>query len=261
MRITVITVVKNDLPGLVRTVKSVEAQTFGDIEHIVFDGLSVDGTSEWLLNHQSPLEKTIYRSQPDDGLYDAMNQAMKEMSGDLVLFLNAGDELYHQSTLADVARDRAEKNWTWAYGVIERHTKGQVTGHSSKVKIKNRDFIAGKAWIPHQAAFLPVDLLRGNGFTYQKRFGMAADQDLMLKLVLLEPPFIMDLIVARFQNGGRHSQISPIRRELDWLEIRKQYASDGFLGALKISWWTVNHVVRGLRTIAKRQVRRLTRTA
>lgn len=99
-KISVITVVYNAAPLIERTIKSVLAQTYTNIEYIIIDGASSDGTLQIIEKYQSKIALT--HSGKDNGIYDAMNRGLKDATGDYVLFINAGDELYADYTIAQV---------------------------------------------------------------------------------------------------------------------------------------------------------------
>ena len=94
---SIITVCRNAADTIAPTVASVDAQTCRLYEHIVVDGASTDGTLEWLDRHPSALRRVL--SEPDKGIYDAMNKGLAMAQGDYVLFLNAGDALHAPDTL------------------------------------------------------------------------------------------------------------------------------------------------------------------
>lgn len=94
---SIITVCRNAADTIAPTVVSVDAQTCRLYEHIVVDGASTDGTLEWLDRHTSALRRVL--SEPDKGIYDAMNKGLAMAQGDYVLFLNAGDALHAPDTL------------------------------------------------------------------------------------------------------------------------------------------------------------------
>ena len=98
MKISIITVTYNAEATIERTLQSVAEQTYTDIEHIVMDGASKDKTVEIAQRYN-----TIVVSEPDKGLYDAMNKALKLATGDFLCFLNAGDKLHSKDTLAKIA--------------------------------------------------------------------------------------------------------------------------------------------------------------
>lgn len=99
-KISIITVVFNGKSLIERTIKSVAGQTYSKIEYIIIDGGSTDGTLEIIKNYQSKI--TVSKSEKDNGIYDAMNKGLRIATGDYVLFLNAGDELYTTDTLTNV---------------------------------------------------------------------------------------------------------------------------------------------------------------
>lgn len=100
MKLSIITVCFNNIEGLKRTYNSIKGQTARDkFEWIVIDGASTDSTPEWLQEHESEIDKWI--SEPDNGIYNAMNKGVRIASGDYMLFLNSGDELKDSKTIAN----------------------------------------------------------------------------------------------------------------------------------------------------------------
>lgn len=98
MRISIITVTYNAEATLERTLQSVAQQTYSEIEHLIIDGASTDHTLE--IARQYP--HAIVFSEPDKGLYDAMNKGLQRATGDYLCFLNAGDKLHSKETLAHI---------------------------------------------------------------------------------------------------------------------------------------------------------------
>ena len=101
VKFSIITVVYNASTVLKKTILSVINQTYNHIEYIVVDGGSSDGTAELIRQYQSGLHYWI--SEPDKGIYDAMNKGLRVATGDYVWFLNAGDTFQHQHIVSDVA--------------------------------------------------------------------------------------------------------------------------------------------------------------
>ncbi|WEK19605.1 MAG: glycosyltransferase family 2 protein [Candidatus Pedobacter colombiensis] len=99
-KLSVITIVYNNVKDIERTMLSVLNQTYGNIEYIIIDGASNDGTKDLIYNHKSRLAQFI--SEPDKGIYDAMNKGLSLATGDYVLFMNSGDEIYAPETVAEV---------------------------------------------------------------------------------------------------------------------------------------------------------------
>ena len=109
MRISIVTVTYNAGEHIERTIESVEAQTYKDVEHIIVDGASKDNTIEVAKKHgfvphaENPHARKRYVSEPDKGLYDAMNKGILLLHGEYVCFLNAGDALHDENTLQRIA--------------------------------------------------------------------------------------------------------------------------------------------------------------
>lgn len=113
MRISIITVTYNAEATLERTLQSVVQQTYSEIEHLIIDGASTDHTLEIVKRYNYELLRNTasalplrglggYISEPDKGLYDAMNKGLQRATGDYLCFLNAGDKLHSKETLAHI---------------------------------------------------------------------------------------------------------------------------------------------------------------
>ena len=98
---SIITVTRNAEKVLEQTLLSVMNQTYNNIEYIIIDGASNDGTVEIIKRYESGINYWI--SEPDNGLYDAMNKGLQAATGDYVWFLNAGDVLQHHNIVAELA--------------------------------------------------------------------------------------------------------------------------------------------------------------
>lgn len=102
-KISIVTVCFNAIDEIKGTFDSVLVQDYEDYEHIIIDGASTDGTLDLIDNYIKDNPRARYLSEPDKGLYDAMNKGIREASGDVIQFLNAGDALLAKDTLKKVA--------------------------------------------------------------------------------------------------------------------------------------------------------------
>ena len=100
MLFSIITVTYNASRWLERTIQSVISQSYPHIEYLIIDGNSTDGTLEIIKKYQPTIAHCV--SEPDKGLYDAMNKGLKLASGDYVWFLNAGDTIYSDNTVQEI---------------------------------------------------------------------------------------------------------------------------------------------------------------
>ncbi len=101
--ISIVTVVYNGVDLLEGTILSVIQQSYPNIEYLVIDGASTDGTLDIIQKFESKISTWI--SEPDKGLYDAMNKGIKMATGDFICFMNCGDKLYADDTLSKAVQN------------------------------------------------------------------------------------------------------------------------------------------------------------
>jgi glycosyltransferase involved in cell wall biosynthesis len=103
-RLSVITIVYNNARDIERTMLSVLNQTYANLEYIIVDGQSTDGTLEIIHKYQSKLTRIM--SEPDHGIYDAMNKGLALATGEYILYMNSGDEIYSPVAIYTTARQK-----------------------------------------------------------------------------------------------------------------------------------------------------------
>lgn len=103
MKISIITINYNNLGGLKKTVDSVVAQTYKDIEYIIIDGGSTDGSKEYIEEHKNDFAYWV--SEPDSGIYNGMNKGIDKATGEYLLFLNSGDWLVDDKIIERIEPD------------------------------------------------------------------------------------------------------------------------------------------------------------
>lgn len=197
---SIITVVRHDLPGLEATARSLAVQQFVDFEWIVIDGASTDGTqaSKDQLAHRPH----TFVSEPDRGIYDAMNKGLELVSGDWVQFLNAGDALCASDTLQRVHAWTSTTDRAWGFGAIRNiDGNGVATGIQCPSPFTSFGLAHGHITVPHQATFMRRSLTAQLG-TLLTDGGPAADQEYILRAARTGPPFEMVWPIVDFQLGG-----------------------------------------------------------
>lgn len=206
--VTVVSVTRNDLAGLQRTVASVRAQRGVPIQHIVVDGASTDGTVEWLAAQDWPAGSR-FLSEPDRGIYDAMNKGAALATGELIVFMNGGDEFPRPETAADVVADYDRHQWQWAYGITALvHTDGTVGRIHQFAPFSRVRLGLGLAAVPHQATWMRTALFRElNGFRVQA--GLSADMDICWRAAQIAEPHLIPEILSRAEEGGVSAQQGP----------------------------------------------------
>ncbi len=181
MKITVVTVSYNSAATIADTLTSVAAQTHPDIEHLVLDGASVDGTIEIVRAHGSPHVRLI--SEPDHGMYDAMNKGIAMASGEIIGFLNSDDYLRDPQVLARIASTFEARDIEACYGdlVYVNPVNGNVVRYWKSRAFKNGDF--AKGWCPAHPTFYARRSVfqRLGGFDLSYRLG--SDVELMMRFL------------------------------------------------------------------------------
>jgi glycosyltransferase involved in cell wall biosynthesis len=154
LRTTVITVCRNSAATIEDAIRSVASQTHPDIEHIVIDGASTDGTLDLIERHRDRIAKVV--SEPDRGIYDAMNKGVSIASGDVICFLNSDDVYANSAVISNVVDCLERNNLDVVYGDVE-FFKDETPGIALRRYRSNRfrpDRIAW-GWMPaHPALFV-----------------------------------------------------------------------------------------------------------
>lgn len=192
--LSVVTVAFNAASTIERTITSVLAQTFDDVEYLVVDGGSSDGTIDILRRHSPHLR---FISEPDQGIYDAMNKGIGLARGRWIHLLNADDEYASPEALAKVMPqlDAAALN----YCDIEIVTSPGCS-HVQRFSF-NRAKLAYAAFLPHPGMIVSREQYDRLGL-YDTRWRIAADHDFILRLLKLYPPHRIATVLTRMHQGG-----------------------------------------------------------
>lgn len=187
MKISVITVNLNDLQGLKKTLQSVVTQTYDEYELIVIDGGSSDGSKEYIAG-LSRINQWV--SEPDKGIYNAMNKAIALAHGEYSIFMNAGDKFYHTEVLQQVAPELNGKDF-YVGGTIEVDMKGKERREPAPEEM-SVPFLVQRS-IYHQSTFTRTSLLKAR--RYSEDYKVVSDWRLFFK---------------EWLNGGSYQALKPI---------------------------------------------------
>jgi len=212
-KISIITVVYNDVAGIGRTIRSVMGQTYRNVEHIVVDGLSTDGTLAVIEGYRERISVLI--SEKDDGIYHAMNKGLAAAGGDYVLFLNSGDELYEAATLEKVFSGPGRADIYYGGTKLMDET-GRILGdrrHKTPKHFDWKSFRYGMN-VCHQAIYVS----RHIAGPYDTQYRLAADIDWVIRAAKKAQKTVnVDQYVAKYLVGG----LSERRR---WASLKERYA-------------------------------------
>jgi glycosyltransferase involved in cell wall biosynthesis len=208
MKVTLITVCRNVAPVISETLDSVLGQTHQDIELIVIDGASADGTVEILERYRAaPRKRGIDNlvSEPDKGIYDAMNKGLARATGDVIGFVNAGDLLMTPETIAHIVEAFQRSNADAVYGDI-------IMVDEKDIFRVHRTWLSGtyhrenfrKGWMPpHVGTFIRKSVYdRFGHFNTDLRIG--ADYEILLRFLYKHqiPTIHLREVLVRFRLGG-----------------------------------------------------------
>lgn len=218
IKFSIITCTYNAAEVLQRTLDSVMSQTWGQIEHIIVDGASKDSTMAMAeaYRRRSAEEETehdiIIKSEPDRGLYDAMNKGLQLATGDYVVFLNAGDVLPTDETLENISNDVNERSDGRLPAVLYGDTNivdnnGELLRPRRLVPTDDlswRSFRHGML-VCHQAFYVRTDIAKAEPYNLKYRF--SADVDWCIRVMKRAekeglPLLRLPEVVVNYLDGG-----------------------------------------------------------
>ena len=214
--ITVVTVVLNDSQGLMKTINSVLSQNYKNIEYIIIDGGSTDETKKLLIEYKEKVSFIL--SEPDNGIYDAMNKGIKHANGMWINFMNAGDVFFNDDTIKNVV-----ERITGDYDIIYGHANlVRKNGSVDLQKASERlDEIWKRMQFCHNSLFAKATCLKEHMFNITYR--IAADCEFVVWCYKNNKALkYIDLVICKYQTGG-FSEVNKILRLLDRWHILLKY--------------------------------------
>lgn len=159
--ITIITVTYNSSEYLERSFKSVFSQSYPNIEYIVIDGGSTDGTVDLIKKYQNKIKFWI--SEPDKGIYDAMNKGLFKANGEIIYFLNADDYFYDNKVVEDIVTEfKKDKNLELVYGNVIKVIEDLDIRFKFSCTV-NRKNLTKPLLLPQQAFFYKKSIFKKLG--------------------------------------------------------------------------------------------------
>ena len=246
MKISIITITYNSAATLPRALESVRSQTYGDIEHIIIDGASTDGTKELIINYQlsilnSQSPKVRWISEPDGGIYNALNKGIAMATGDVIGFLHSDDVLYSPDSIGQIAAAFESSGADVVYGDLEYRHGDKVVRRWRSNAFRRGDLKYG--WMPpHPTVYVRREVYRQVG-PYDEWFRISADYDMILRIFTAgyKTRYIPQVLVA-METGGASNRDAKARlskTQEDYIALKK------------------NHVGAGLLTVACKQLRKI----
>ncbi len=215
-KISIITINYNDAIGLEKTIVSILNQSYSDYEYIIIDGNSTDGSKEVILKYQNQL--THWVSEPDKGIYNAMNKGIKAAKGDYLLFMNSGDVLVDDIDILNICDEKLIEDIVAFDCFLEKGNK--VVGRRTHIE-KPTLFYVYKNGFKHQSTFIKRYLFEKIGL-YNENYKVAGDYEFWIRC-FLEPsttsksyaiPIAIFQLNGISQEGGWGIEHKQIEQEL-----------------------------------------------
>lgn len=211
MKLTIITVNLNNRNGLEKTIMSVLSQTYKEFEYIIIDGGSTDGSVEIISQHAAAVSNWV--SEPDRGIYHAMNKGIEMANSTYLLFLNSGDVLLDKNTLGNIVPRLHSADIL--YGDLRIANKGKYEDHLYPDKLTFSYFTQKS--LGHPAAFIKKSLFDKVGL-YDENMIICADWAFFIRAIgLFKATYLhIPITVAIFNTDG--ISCLPENRQIMWEE-------------------------------------------
>lgn len=215
-KISIVTVCYNCKDVIEKTICNVLKQTYRNIEYIVIDGASMDGTKEIVERYADRL--AYWKSEPDSGIYEAMNKGILIATGDWIIFRNAGDYFFKPTTIEDVFDWYEDQGEDFIVGGMRSFGRGGY--HDKFYHLQNAD-VWQRAFISHPSTFVRLSVQKTHLFPTSYR--IASDYYFFQKLMLEGATMVCyDGIVSLFDSESGISSTQLVQSWKEMLVIRKQ---------------------------------------
>ncbi|PRM98273.1 hypothetical protein CJ670_04080 [Arcobacter cryaerophilus gv. crypticus] len=193
-KVTVVTVTYNAEKYLEQTIKSVIEQDYPNIEYIIIDGASTDGTIDIIKQYEEHIDYWI--SEPDRGIYDAMNKGIDVATAEWINFMNAGDSFASNNILKDIFNKKTfEKDFDVLYGGVK--IVDENYNYKEYISAKPMSEIWKGSYCNHQSLFVKTSIMKKNKFNLD--YKLAAEKELFIKLYVNKYSYkIFDFPISNF---------------------------------------------------------------
>lgn len=203
IKISIVTVVYNNVTEIEKTILSVLNQTYPNIEYIVIDGGSTDGTLNIINKYKESI--SYWLSEPDNGIYDAMNKGINKASGEWINFMNSGDLFYNENSVKKIVT-AIEENKNGSIDVIYGDVQLRYNNNRKKIVTPKKIEHLKKGMIfCHQSAFIRTSLQKK--YFYNINFKLSADYHFFYNLYLKKNNyFYLDAVISSIDMYGESNK-------------------------------------------------------
>lgn len=251
MKVSIITSCYNRKDTIRDAIESVLSQDYSDIEYIIVDGASTDGTQdviEGIIKNRPSHIDVRYVSEPDHGMYEALNKGIRMATGDVIGLVHSDDFLYSPHTVSHIVDRLKETHADFLYGdglfvnpeQTDKVVRKWIGGTYRLWKVRH-------GWLPlHPTCYIRKDVMERRGL-YNESYKIAADSDLLFRYLLggdITVTYLPEYIV-RMRMGGLSTDSA--RRKQMWKEDIRMYHSHGMnatITKIEKMLWKVPQFIR-----------------
>jgi len=231
LKISIISIVYNNREHIASCIESVLGQSYPNVEHLIIDGGSTDGTQAVIEGYADQLG--YYKSEPDKGLYNALNKGIKQATGDVIGILHSDDLFYAPDTLAQIAAafKQSQADLVYANGMyVDRDDISLVKRVYRSKPFKKRYLNWG--WIPlHTTIYVKKEVFDNYGL-YDEGYRIASDYEISLRW-FKDPDLkthFLNTWVVKMRLGGKSTTASlQKRKSTEDLQIIRKFNLPGYL--------------------------------
>lgn len=231
MKISIITITYNSATTLQRALASVQQQTYKDIEHVIVDGGSTDGTKDLIAAYAGKHKNVRWISEPDDGIYNALNKGIALATGDVIGFLHSDDVFASPDVIAQIAEAMEQHKVDVVYGDLQYCRGDKVVRRWKSNPYDPRSLKFG--WMPpHPTVYVRREVYEHVG-KYDEWFRISADYDMMIRVFQAgySSHYIPSVLVC-METGGASNKNARARlskTQEDHIVLKKNNIGAGYL--------------------------------
>ena len=231
MKISIITITYNSASSLQRALDSVQSQTYKDIEHVIIDGASTDGTRKLIEAYAKQHKNVKWVSEKDNGIYDAINKGIRLATGDLIGFLHSDDMFYSVDSIEQIVAAFEQNQADVVYGDLQYMRGNKVVRRWKSNAFNPRALKYG--WMPpHPTVYVRREVYQQVG-EYDSWFRISADYDMILRIFTAgyNTHYIPEVLVC-METGGASNKNTKARLSKtmeDYIVLKKNHVGAGYL--------------------------------
>ncbi|MCR5050208.1 MAG: glycosyltransferase [Paludibacteraceae bacterium] len=231
MKISIITITYNSAATLLRALDSVQCQTYTDIEHVLVDGASTDGTREIIEAYARKHQNVRWVSEKDGGIYNAINKGIRMATGDAIGFLHSDDRFYSPDSISHIVETFRQNDAQVVYADLQYCKNGKVIR-----QWKSNDFHPYSlkfGWMPpHPTVYVRKEVYAQVG-EYDEWFRIAADYDMILRIFTagFKTSYLPEVLVSMETGGAsnRNTKARLSKTQEDYIVLKKNHIGAGYL--------------------------------